>query len=748
MKAGARSSGAIAGGRDNVVPMLAFADQSDGAPTAPPAGRRSLRPVLQRSAIVLAVWCADARLAAAQQALGPVAPPNAAATVTVTGSRVRLAYDSRTIFDGIISGVDAATTVQSLLDTTGGRVTHVLKWTSFSESRLVLRGHIIAGDESFPAEADRPKGDLVVVRHSVGLSHSRRNRAVYDRTRDWVLSADFPSRTRVIPLDSGAAGITYEFEEDGEEVSLRFRPRFYQRHRGLAHFEPWTYRVRRDVPVGWTSWFAFLDKVTENDIRRTADMMVARLAPWGYHVVQLDDGYQQLPIGVPEHWLTPNAKFPAGMRALAEMLVSRGLEPAIWTNVSFADAAWAESHPEYFVRDSSGRPARGNWVGYAMDGSNPSTFGDLILPVFRGFRAMGYTYFKLDALRHLRYEGYNSNAAYFARGGADREEVFRRIVQQVRLAIGDRAFLLACWGARPELIGLVDAVRIGGDGFGFGGLAQYNSFNNVVWRNDPDHIELARDDAYAAITATSLTGSHLMLTDKPEFYRSRRSALARRAAPVPFTVPGQLFDVDPSRSMRINDAATELSGAGPRPFDADQAHVADLFLLDVDRPFEQWTVLGRTGGGARRIPFTQLGLADSTNYLVYESWTHRFMGVHRGTLSLRALATPIWAEALCIRAQQPRPQVLATSRHLNCGVADLHDVEWRSGELSGTSDVVAGDPYDIVLHEPPGAIFRRVVAEGARVTSTARAGEVRTIRLSSDRSVRTKWRVLYAAGAP
>jgi alpha-galactosidase len=703
---------------------------------------------------VLAVACGMAgtstAVSAASAQLPPAAqrpPSNGAAAVTITttatGARVRLDYDGGTIFDGTISGVDGLTTRQALVDSTGGRVTQVLKWTSFSRSRLVLRGQVRAGDESFPAQADRPEDELTVVRHSLGLSHSRLNRAVYDRTRDWVLSVDFPARTRVTPLDSGASGITFEVEASGQEVSLRFRPHFYQRHRGLAYFEPWRYRVRRDVPIGWTSWFAFFDKVTEADIKRTADMMAVRLAPWGYRVLQLDDGYQQLPIGVPEHWLTPNAKFPSGMAALARYELAKGLTPAIWTNVAFADAPWAQANPSYFLPDSAGAPVRGNWVGYAMDGANPKTFPDLMQPVYRGLRDMGYAYFKLDALRHLRYEGYNSNASAFASRHVDREAVFRQLVQQVRATIGTSAFLLACWGARPELIGLVDAVRIGDDGFGYGGLAQYNSFNNVVWRNDPDHIELSKPDAYAAITATTLTGSHLMLTDKPEFYASPRSELARRAAPVPFTVPGQLFDVDPSRSMHINDAATELSGAGPRPFDADQAKVTDLYLLDVNRPFERWTVLGRTGGAPRRLAFHELGLADSTDYLVYEAWTHRFLGVQRGSLTLGAIDAAIGAEAVCIRERVAHPQVLATSRHVTCGALDLHDVDWRDGALRGASDLVAGDPYDVVIHEPADARLRDVVVDGAAVVSNVKRGAVRTVRLQVSASARVSWRVRY-----
>jgi hypothetical protein len=34
-----------------------------------------------------------------------------------------------------------------------------------------------------------------------------------------------------------------------------------------------------------------------------------------------------------------------------------------------------------------------------------------------------------------------------------------------------------------------------------------NSFNNVVWRNDPDHIELSDREAWRSTMVTSLTGS-------------------------------------------------------------------------------------------------------------------------------------------------------------------------------------------------------------------------------------------------
>ena len=135
---------------------------------------------------VTLVLLALSRLAAAQ----PSAPPNASASVTIEGHRIRLSYENRDIFAGTIGGTDTQTVFQSLVDSAGGTVVQVLKWTSFSGSRLSLRGQVLGSAESFPAEADRREDGLAIVRHSLGLSRSLLNRAVYDRTRDWVISLE------------------------------------------------------------------------------------------------------------------------------------------------------------------------------------------------------------------------------------------------------------------------------------------------------------------------------------------------------------------------------------------------------------------------------------------------------------------------------------------------------------------------------------------------------------------------------
>jgi alpha-galactosidase len=659
---------------------------------------------------------------------------------------VRLTYAGRTLLEGTVVGQGAAPELRTLVDSAGGIVTQVVKWTARSRGPVVLTVTVSASAEAFPCEVEPREDALRVVRNSIGLSHSLLNRAIYDRRDDWALSVDYPAQVTVSPSASGDSTL-FRVEASGGEVALRFRPRYYQRHRGLTAYRPWTYRGWRGSVAGWSSWFAFLDTVTEADIRRTADVMAETLAPWGYEYLQIDDGYERQPIGLPGHWLAANDKFPSGLAALERYIAGRGLAPGIWTNVAFHDRAWALAHPAYFVTDTGGRPAYGNWVGFVMNGADAVTLNDLVRPVYDSLAREGWRYFKVDALRHLRYEGYDSWADFFARRGLDRVAVYRGLVQAIRDAIGPRAFLLACWGIRPELAGVVDAVRVGTDGFGYGGFAEYNSYNNVVWRNDPDHIQIAAPDGYRATTLASLTGSVLMLTDQPEVYRSARVEAARRAAPVPFTVPEQIYDVDPSRSSRIGEADASVSGSGPRPFDADQRLEVPLYLLDVDRPFERWTVLARTGGADAPIRFADLGLEDDRAYLVFEFWTKKLLGAFTGSFAPGRVDPRYQVQDLCIRGRLDRPQVVATNRHVTCGAADLVDVSWSGDTLSGVSDVVGGDAYELYFTEPAGFRFVAATAgEGAEVASAARAGALRIVRLRAARSARVAWQVVWHRG--
>lgn len=649
------------------------------------------------------------------------APENGPAEIKIKKDSVTVHYDGRVVFAGEIASGPTGFEAKVNVFRTGGAVSQTVLLTPRDrKGKVGISGTLSAGPESFPCQADRPDKGLIMVRHVSGTSRSLLNRAVYDRGRDWVFSVDAGPRAVVRPSPGALDGKTYELSAEGGEVVLRFRPRFYQVHRGIEFFEPWTYKAWPGPVAGWISWFAFMDKVTEGDIVETADTLAETLLPFGYDHLQIDDGYQSGE-GRPDLWLTANAKFPGGLEFLPRYIKSKGLKPGIWTNVAFKQPEYAAAHKDWFVTDDKGEPARGSWVEFSLDASVPAAVDAVVRPVYRGLRGMGWDYFKVDALRHLRYEGYNAHAGYFERGKKSLVDAYRGYVRAIREEVGRDRFILGCWGIRPELVGLIDGCRIGTDGFSYAGLAQFNSWNNVVWRNDPDHIEL-NEDRYRSTLVTSLTGSILLLTDKPAAYRTDAAEPARRAAPVLWTVPGQVFDVDPSRSAELGRVGAEVSGSGPRVFDASLRPTCDLFLLEIERPFESWSVLGRTGESAAEVAFADLGLDPAKEYYVFEFWTKRLLGSFSGRFAPGPLDPLYRSQALAIRERVSHPQVLATSRHVTCGGPDLEDVRWSGLTLSGTSRVVAGDPYEIYLTEPEGYRLARFEVPGAAGGRVERSG--------------------------
>jgi alpha-galactosidase len=698
-----------------------------------------------RSVIVIPLLAAVASAAFPSRPPAPApVPPNEPARVQLADGRLTVTYGGTAIFEGTLSGDAGRSTFRTEVYHTADRIEQVALLFGDGRTPLEVKGTVRASEEAFPCEADRRDrrgAGPLIVRHVSGLSRSSLNRAVYDRRSDWVLSVDAGPAATVFPVAAGAQGNVFTLSARGHEIVLRFRPRFYQKHRGLPFFEPWTYRPWPGSVAGWISWFAFFDAVSEKDVVETAEVFSEVLGPFGCQYFQIDDGYQR-GTGAPENWLIPNDKFPRGLKPLADFIKSKGLKPGLWTAATVSDKAFADAHPGWFVREPGGAPARGNWIGFPLDGSNAAALDAVVRPLYLGLMEQGWEYIKLDALRHLRYEGYNANRSHFERSKTDLVGAYRNYVRTVRDAIGRDRFLLGCWGIRPELTGLIDACRVGDDGFSYAGLAQYNSFNNVVWRNDPDHIEL-NEDGWRSTLVTTLTGSLFMLTDKPAVYRTPAVEPAKRTVPVLDTRPGQLYDVDASRSQLLGRADTEVSGSGPRPFDGGYTPACFLYQLEIDRPFENWTVLGRTGGDDQVIRFADLGLDAAREYYVFEFWSKRLLGSFRGSFLPGPIDPKLRSQAFCVRERRTVPQIIATSRHVTCGGPDLLQTSWDGTALSGKSLTVKGDPYVLYLTEPAGWSFGSLDVRGAKPGRTERESGLVRLSLSPEAGGEIAWTARY-----
>ena len=662
--------------------------------------------------------------------------PNSPATIELSVNELRVSYSGNQLLSAHVSGLTDATAKRlTVTRSSSDAVDQVWAVTARGGGPITIEGQISASNDAFACAADRPDEDEPnIVRNSVGAPFNALNRGVYDRRSDWVLSFDPHSNVEIRPEAEQSGLRNFRIKATGSEIILRFRPRYYQKHRGFTFFQPGSYQVWKKPVVGWCSWYAYGQDVDEKKMHATVDVLATKLKPYGLQYVQIDDGYQRTPVAFSDTWLNANSKFPSGLDGLTSYIHEKGLKAGVWSSPMFHDDALALANPSVFVRDIAGKPTYGRWVGYSVDGSNPKAIDQYIRPTYGGFKKQGWDYFKVDALRHLRYEGYNSNTGYFDRKAYDRVKAYRNVVSAIREEIGRDRFMLACWGIRPELVGIADACRIGDDGFAYSGLAQFNSLNNILWRNDPDHIELSPQEAFRSCMVTSLCGAVYMLTDKAERYATGDLEAAKRTMPTLFTLPSQLYDVDPSRSQNIARVDSEVSGGGPRPFDASRVATCDLFQLDIGAPFGQWTVLGRTGDMVKSIGFDRLGLDRAKRHHVFEFWSKRYLGSFTDRFDPGKIDPKFNCQAFVISEDTGHPQLLSTSRHVSGGAIDVEGVSWANNRLTIRLQVMAEEPTTVYVSEPEGATFDRLGSKGIGEATTEIAGSVRKIEVKVPQS--------------
>ncbi|PVY43766.1 glycoside hydrolase family 27 protein [Pontibacter virosus] len=87
-------------------------------------------------------------------------------------------------------------------------------------------------------------------------------------------------------------------------------------------------------PMGWMTWNFFADNIHEKDIREMADAMVALgMVEAGYNYIFIDDGWQ----GGRDNrnnMIPDPAKFPSGIKALADYVHSKGMKLGIYSDAA------------------------------------------------------------------------------------------------------------------------------------------------------------------------------------------------------------------------------------------------------------------------------------------------------------------------------------------------------------------------------------------------------------------------------
>lgn len=672
----------------------------------------------------------------------PGGPENAASILKIGQDKKSLGlnYNGATIFESKFTNQSKITS-----DVSGGQIMEQRITFNFEEETTV--NAIVYGSPEALASETRGSAQEIfaLVRTSHGLSNNLRNNAIYDRNLDWMLEA--PEGTVIKSFRNSDGTTRFELTFTAKQSRLIFRPRYYQRHKNLPYFQPWTYQVYKESITGWSSWWAYFREFTEKDhLKLLAIWQKKHFADYGYRFIQIDDVFQGENDrgrenyeeangylgGRPTTWLDwKKDLFPSGLTGYVKSTNEAGFNSAIWMGCFFSDEETVQKHPNWFVADKSGKPSAAPWVSYVMDATNQEAVEALIRPTFKGLKNAGIEYVKIDQLRHYLYDNLHNHLEWCRKNGIGPDEVMRAYLHVAREELGNETFILSCWGVLPESIGLADACRIGGDGYGPVTMQQYNSWNGIVWRNDPDHCDVSPNkkasdignvketETINAITEesiirpalASIAGAMLMLSDKPEVYADNSNIFGlRRSSPVLFSVPGQLYDFDPGKTdwLKANKRTDITSGKYPSPIDGDQfGHVCPYWLNEFNTSFENWNVLHRLNWAqkekkvlpATTIKFADLGLNPTKEYLVYEFWEDKMLGIHKNEFKLDEL-NAYGLESLAIREKLNRPQLVSTNRHLSQGAAEIEKLLWDENSLKGRSRVVVDDKYVITLHVP------------------------------------------------
>ncbi|MCC7365977.1 MAG: alpha-galactosidase [Dehalococcoidia bacterium] len=446
------------------------------------------------------------------------------------------------------------------------------------------------------------------------------------------------------PDESAVRGLALVFDLAGAELApretLALPPvylaeghDFYGMVEGYADevAEEMEARPPAHIPTGWCSWYYFYDRVTEADVLRNLETMRDTAHP--AEVVQIDDGYQS----ATGDWLTPNAKFPSGMAALASRMRDAGFTPGLWLApfLLHENSAALRDHPELALRTHDGAVHFvETWLGRCavLDCTHPSAetwLRDVVTTVVRDW---GYSYLKLDA---LAFAAASPATVRFHAPGTTAPANLRRGLEIIREAAGDETFILGCTAHFGPAIGLVDAMRVGPDV-----KAQWadgpnpsvrhamrlalmrNWMHGRWWANDPDCLvvretdtELTEAEVRFLAAGIALSGGMVVASDDlPQLGEDRRAlalalfpptgVAARPADPGEAPVPSEWRgDLGEGKALvgvlNWDDSARwvvqgELFRPGEVAFDAFNARVpgmGDVLL----RPHEGqlWQVTGR-----------------------------------------------------------------------------------------------------------------------------------------------------------
>jgi len=556
---------------------------------------------------------------------------------------------------------------------------------------------------------------------------------------------------------------TLEKDEDGNitaeiEVTLGKKPwiinvlpLYYREHLGYSYHAPWEKRPKLEPVAGWCSWEAYYRDITEEKILGAADFAAKNFRDYGLSYIQVDDGYQEVPVVIrkdpplKDAWLKKTEDFPAGLESLCDNIKSQGLKPGIWVSVAAQAGDPQEEDTESMLTDDDGKPIAGNWIPRTVD-CLPTSLDRHIRPLYEGLRECGFQYIKTDQIRHLIYDSLQAEVRKGNMTNMEARHRFREMLKAATEAAGPDVFSLASWGTLSEVVGLFDGCRIAIDAnpqwqrvrMQIVESARWFHTQRILFLNDPDHICARTKPEWSRCLTSlvSLSGGLFMISDAIENYDDERINIIQRSLPPLGTVTAETGPMDmhyPAYTWTKQHGAAfkvEIETAWDE-VDDDFARLAagDQDTMDADHPLSSlWSVHFATDAGCwcvagrfATLPLPQseinlenLGLTADKTYLAFDFWKEKFLGEIRGSITVPAVGLGD-SQIIGFREVSSHPQFMASTRHISMGAVSVVSEAFGNGVLKIKINGVVGDEENYWFHVPAGWELADVNGSGINI---------------------------------
>ncbi|HPC18095.1 MAG TPA: alpha-galactosidase [Candidatus Hydrogenedentes bacterium] len=488
------------------------------------------------------------------------------------------------------------------------------------------------------------------------------------------------------------------------------------------------------LPHGWDSWnTALKSDINESNILAALDVFDRDLKRYGWTHFAIGGGWQQ----ATGTWEPDSAKFPHGMKWLADQIHSRKMTAGLWLDpfTAHVNSAVAREHPDWLRQPAEAYRSMLDPDDRIIDVTIPEAYAWV-----RDLAARVGNDWGFDTLQQGDFACRLLYADRYAAVGVTRVDVFRMGVQALREGLGGESLITSfspaqvtapVWrretGRKPW--GCVEAMTNAARRYYFAPHCwiadtdcSYFGIDSTRERWSVGHRPpLSAEQAQAWLTAAALTGGVIKMGDWPPDLDAGQRALLTRLLPT--------------------------IGRSARPVDLFEGKTPAIWSLPIQCAVGSWhvvAVFNWNDAAPAKIPldFTNLGLNFNRYYTVYDFWRDKFYGLAKGRLMLDM--PPGSVRLLGLRAYEGRPMFLATDRHFTQGATDFTRLEWNAQTrlLSGTFTGIAETDYNLRIFVPDEYAVKSSYCS-AEAPKTEQDGKVYKLGFRCIESAPVNWNVQF-----